>query len=66
MSFFDNLIKKIDNNPDNINLMMARSTQEEDLYSYASNPQMFNCSQNSAFKKQVEILNNKRDKLISN
>lgn len=63
---FSNLMDKIEKNPDDINLMIARPDQEENLYSFASKPQMFQCSQNEAFKKQVEILNNKRDKLLSN
>ena len=63
---FSGLLNKIEKNPDDINLMIARGSQEEELYSFASKPQMFKCSQNEAFKKQVEILNNKRDKLLSN
>ncbi|MCB9189413.1 MAG: hypothetical protein H6598_08305 [Flavobacteriales bacterium] len=63
---FSSLLDKIEANPDDINLMIARPDQEENLYSFASKPQMFQCSQNEAFKKQVEILNNKRDKLLSN
>ncbi len=63
---FSGLLDQIEKNPEDINLMIARPAQEEDLYSFASKPQMFKCSQNEAFKKQVEILNNKRDKLLSN
>jgi hypothetical protein len=63
---FSGLLDKIEKNPEDINLMIARGSQEEELYSFASKPQMFQCSQNEAFKKQVEILNNKRDKLLSN
>ena len=63
---FSGLLNKIEKNPEDINLMIARGSQEEELYSFASKPQMFKCSQNEAFKKQVEILNNKRDKLLSN
>lgn len=63
---FSGLLDKIESNPDDINFMIARPEQEENLYSFASKPQMFQCSQNEAFKKQVEILNNKRDKLLSN
>jgi hypothetical protein len=63
---FSGLLNKIEKNPDDINLMIARTSEEEELYSFASKPQMFKCSQNEAFKKQVEILNNKRDKLLSN
>ncbi len=63
---FSNLVSKIEKNPDDINLIIARGSQEDNLYSYSSKPQMFQCSQNDAFKQQVEILNNKRDKLLSN
>ena len=63
---FSALLNKIEKNPEDINLMIARPQQEEELYSFASKPQMFKCSQNEVFKKQVEILNNKRDKLLSN
>ncbi len=63
---FSSLLKKIEASPDDINLMIARPSQEEELYSFASKPQMFQCSQSESFKKQVEILNNKRDKLLSN
>ncbi len=63
---FSSLLKKIEKSPDDINLMIARPSQEEELYSFASKPQMFQCSQSESFKKQVEILNNKRDKLLSN
>lgn len=63
---FSSFLDQIEKNPDDINLMIARSGQEEELYSFASKPQMFKCSQNEAFKKQVEILNSKRDKLLSN
>ncbi len=63
---FSSLMDKMEANPDDINLMIARPEQEDNLYSFASKPQMFQCSQNEAFKKQVEILNNKRDKLLAN
>ena len=59
------VLKKIEANQDNINLIIARSAQEEEMYAYSSFPEMFYCLQNPAFQKQVEILNNKRDKLIS-
>ena len=65
ISSYTTILEKIEANQDNINLIIARSSQEEDMYSYSSDPQMFRCLQNPAFKKQVEILNNKRDKLIS-
>ena len=63
---FDQLLNSIDDNPDNINLIIARTSQEEELNGYSSDPQMFQCLQNPAFKKQVDILNNKRERLISN
>jgi hypothetical protein len=65
ISSFSSLLESIDKNPENINLIIARSSQEEQMYAYSSNPQMFQCIQNEAFQKQVDILNNKRDKLIS-
>ena len=65
ISSFSSLLESIDQNPENINLIIARSSQEEQMYAYTSNPQMFQCIQNEAFQKQVDILNNKRDKLIS-
>lgn len=66
ISDFVSLNDNISKNPDDINLMIARSSQEDILYSYSSNPITFSCSSNKAFKKQFEILNNKRDKLLSN
>ncbi len=63
---YDELMKKIDANPDDFNLMMLRDPQEENLDSYATMPQFFNCSQNKAFKKQFDILNEKKDKLLYN
>ena len=59
------VLKKIEANQDNINLIIARSAQEEEMYAYSSFPEMFSCLQNPAFQKQIEILNDKRDKLIS-
>ena len=63
---YDALLKKIEANPDNVNLMIERSPQEENLDSYATKPQFFSCSQNKAFKKQFDILNEKKDKLLYN
>ena len=63
LQYVVNIAKSL--NPENINLIIARSSQEEQMYAYTSNPQMFQCIQNEAFQKQVDILNNKRDKLIS-
>ena len=59
------VLKKIEANQNNINLIIARSAQEEEMYAYSSFPEMFSCLQNPAFQKQVEILNDKRDKIIS-
>tara|TARA_B110000438_G_C15703295_1_gene602026 strand:+ start:118 stop:615 length:498 start_codon:yes stop_codon:yes gene_type:complete len=66
ISSFASLLESIEKNPENINLIIARSSQEEEMYAYSSNPQMFQCIQNTAFQKQIDILNNKREKLISN
>jgi hypothetical protein len=66
ISSFATLLESIENNPENINLIIARSSQEEEMYAYSSNPQMFQCIQNAAFQKQIDILNSKREKLISN
>jgi hypothetical protein len=66
ISSFASLLESIENNPDNINLIIARASQEEEMYAYSSNPQMFQCVQNAAFQKQIDILNSKREKLISN
>jgi tetratricopeptide (TPR) repeat protein len=63
---FSKLLNKIEKNPEDINLLIARGEEEENLYSYSSKPLTFQCSTNPNFKKQVEILNGKRDKLISN
>jgi len=63
---FKSFADKLEKSPDDINLLMARSGKEEELYGYASKPQMFSCSQTESFKTQVEILNTKRDKLIEN
>lgn len=63
---YDALLKKIEANPDNVSLMIQRTPQEENLDSYATKPQFFSCSQNEAFKKQFDILNEKKDKLLYN
>lgn len=65
ISSYSSILGKIEANQDNINLIIARSAQEEEMYSFSSDPSMFRCLQNPAFEKQVEILNSKRDKLIS-
>ena len=61
---YTDLSERVKNNPDDISLQIRVSTESEDLESWANKPQMFQCSQNEAFKKQVEILNDKRDKLL--
>ncbi|MFT7156316.1 MAG: hypothetical protein ACI8Q1_001322 [Parvicella sp.] len=63
---FSKFADKMEKNPDDMNLMIARSGKEDELYGFSSKPMMFQCSQNDAFKQQVEILNTKRDKLLSN
>lgn len=63
---YSKLLNKIQKNPDDINLLISRGSEEENLYSFASKPLTFQCSSNPNFKKQIEILNGKRDKLISN
>jgi hypothetical protein len=63
---YTKLIDKLQKNPDDINMLIARGAEEEELYSFSSKPLTFQCSQNKAFKKQMEILNGKRDKLLSN
>lgn len=61
---FTSLTEKISANPDDIGLQIQFSSASEEINSWASKPQMFQCSQNAAFQKQVEILNTKRDKLL--
>jgi hypothetical protein len=63
---YTNLMDKLEKNPDDINLLISRGSEEEELYSFSSKPLTFQCSKNKAFKKQMEILNGKRDKLLSN
>ncbi len=63
---YDALLNKIEANPDNVSLMIQRSPLEENLDSYATKPQFFSCTQNKAFKKQFDILNDKKDKLLYN
>jgi hypothetical protein len=66
IKMYDALLKKIDSEPDNVSLMIERAPMEENLDSYATKPQFFNCSQNKAFKKQFDILNGKKDQLLYN
>jgi hypothetical protein len=63
---FSKLLNKIEKNPEDINLLISRGSEEENLYGFSSKPLTFQCSTNPNFKKQMEILNGKRDKLISN
>jgi hypothetical protein len=63
---FIKLLNKIEKNPEDINLLISRGDEEENLYGFSSKPLTFQCSTNPNFKKQMEILNGKRDKLISN
>ncbi len=62
---FTDLVDRVNANPDDIPLQIQLSSQSEEINSWASRPQMFQCSQNAAFQKQVEILNGKRDKLLT-
>lgn len=61
---FTKITEKISENPDDIGLQIQFSSASEEINSWASKPQMFQCSQNAAFQKQIEILNGKRDKLL--
>ena len=62
---FKGITEKVAAKPDDINLQIQLSNASEDIYGWASMPQMFQCSQNEAFQKQIEILNEKRDKLLA-
>lgn len=61
---FTHIVDKMAKNPDDIGLQIQFSSSSEEINSWASKPQMFQCSQNEAFQKQIEILNGKRDKLL--
>ena len=63
---FKYLTDKVEKNPDDIGLKISYASQSEDMNSWGSRPQMFQCSQSESFKTQVEILNVKKDKLIEN
>lgn len=63
---FKYLTDKVEKNPDDIGLKISYSSSSEDMNSWGSRPQMFQCSQSQSFKTQVEILNVKKDKLIEN
>ncbi len=61
---FKALSDRMDANPEDIGLKISYKNQSEEMESWSSKPQMFKCSQNEAFKKQVEILNGKKEKLL--
>ncbi len=63
---FKHLTDQVEKNPDDIGLKISYSSQSEEMNSWGSRPQMFQCSQSQSFKTQVEILNVKKDKLIEN
>ena len=62
---FASITEKVAANPEDIGLQIQLSSASEDINSWASMPQMFQCSQNEAFQKQIEILNEKRDRLLA-
>lgn len=62
---FARITEKVAADPEDIGLQIQMSTASEDINAWATKPQMFQCSQNEAFQKQIEILNEKRDKLLS-
>ena len=62
---FASITEKVAANPEDIGLQIQLSSASEDINAWSSMPQMFQCSQNEAFQKQIEILNNKRDKLLA-
>jgi len=62
---FARITEKVAADPDDIGLQIQMSTASEDINAWATKPQMFQCSQNEAFQKQIEILNEKRDKLLA-
>ena len=62
---FARITEKVAVNPEDIGLQIQMSSASEDINAWATMPQMFQCSQNEAFQKQIEILNEKRDKLLA-
>jgi hypothetical protein len=62
---FTAITEKVAANPEDIGLQIQMSSASEDINSWATMPQMFQCSQNEAFQKQIEILNEKRDRLLA-
>lgn len=63
---FKSLNDQIEKKPDDIGLKISYASESEEMNSWSSKPQMFQCSQSKSFKTQVEILNIKKDKLIEN
>ena len=61
---FTTITDKVAANPEDISLQIQMSSAFEDINSWATMPQMFQCSQNEAFQKQIEILNEKKDRLL--
>ena len=62
---FARITEKVAAKPDDIGLQIQMSSASEDINAWATKPQMFQCSQNEAFQKQIEILNDKRDRLLA-
>ena len=62
---FARVTEKVADNPEDIGLQIQMSSASEDINAWANKPKMFQCSQNEAFQKQIEILNDKRDRLLS-
>ena len=58
---FARITEKVAADPEDIGLQIQMSTASEDINAWATKPQMFQCSQNEAFQKQIEILNEKRE-----
>lgn len=63
---FKSLTNQVEKNPDDIGLKISYASESDEMNSWGSKPQMFQCSQSESFKTQVEILNVKKDKLIEN
>lgn len=63
---FKSLTDQMEKNPDDIGLKISYASESDEMNSWGSKPQMFQCSQSESFKTQVEILNVKKDKLIEN
>jgi hypothetical protein len=62
---FTTITEKVAAEPEDIGLQIQMSSASEDINAWATMPQMFQCSQNEAFQKQIEILNDKRDRLLA-